>query len=864
MRIDPLLTRSPVTGAVRHVTDDLLAEVYLTPRAPDRAFADHLGPGAPWSDSFVAAPEETAQAVEAGLLSLVHATPNLDPSDIDPSRLSDGRARAHLTALRDLWRELGTLPAPFHVWRHVLDSESASALEPLPLFGPLCAFASVAEAALAAKLEAHHGGTDGHETAPAAPAGTALRHIQNHLGRRSNSVAGDASVAVHGLRDPREEVEFAAALARSLLDAGRVSNASEIGILVPDDAAYALALAEAFDRVGVPLLGLPAEPALRDVTGEILSLLLAALSGPAPRTALASLYVAPGMPWTAETGRKMAREIIDRGWSRTASGLDETSRALLDALRPCETPKQLFARLGMAARALRGIDLQPRIAALRAVTVETLDWPLLRRLAALRPRASEGHDRFVEGVSLFTSTALPWRPARQLMVLGLAGRHWPRLPGSDPFFTEGEIAAIRENGLLLEGRQQKLARGLELFRRQLGVASDGLTLTVPALDLRGDPLTRSTGLALIAHMLSAKDPAELVRDLRETDPKAWPVAFSRPEPSPRGGAPELPEDGLIHIQRGIATTQSPGVDLAGLRKTAEGTPFPHSPSRLEALLVSPLAWLLDEIGARDMTWAPETLEVMTLGTLMHQVLEDIFEEGTDIPDDSTLAAKVPNVLDGAIQRHAAWLADDAWATERRSLLSEALEVCAAWASFLRGTGAEVLHNEISLAGDYGGLLLHGKADCLLRLPDGRILVVDHKRSSAGNRRDRMAKGWDLQVALYRAMLERPAAESALTRLVADGAQIFTAYHMLRDGTVLSDAQGEDVPGVETTGPDASAAAMEHLVEALAEVGAGTVRLNRVGDAITIEKERGIKPYALDNPLVKAFSMPEAPAQENAQ
>ena len=31
MRIDPLLTTSPVTGAVRHLADDLLKEVYLAP-----------------------------------------------------------------------------------------------------------------------------------------------------------------------------------------------------------------------------------------------------------------------------------------------------------------------------------------------------------------------------------------------------------------------------------------------------------------------------------------------------------------------------------------------------------------------------------------------------------------------------------------------------------------------------------------------------------------------------------------------------------------------------------------------------------------------------------------------------------------
>jgi hypothetical protein len=266
---------------------------------------------------------------------------------------------------------------------------------------------------------------------------------------------------------------------------------------------------------------------------------------------------------------------------------------------------------------------------------------------------------------------------------------------------------------------------------------------------------------------------------------------------------------------------------------------------------------LDELGAKDRTWAPEALDVMTLGTILHQVLEDSFPEGTPVPAPDALSATVPQALDAAIGRHAAWLTGPSWANERLSLLREAQDVATAWAGFLTATGAEILHNEIALKGDHGGLLLHGKADCLLRLPDGRILVVDHKRSSSASRRDRMAKGWDLQVALYRAMLERPTEETALTRLVAKGAQVVTAYHTMLDSTVLSDAAGAGVPRIEAAGADASAHAMTELAALVAEVGAGTIRLNHAGDSKTFEKDRGIKAYALaNNAFVAAFMLPE--------
>jgi hypothetical protein len=76
-------------------------------------------------------------------------------------------------------------------------------------------------------------------------------------------------------------------------------------------------------------------------------------------------------------------------------------------------------------------------------------------------------------------------------------------------------------------------------------------------------------------------------------------------------------------------------------------------------------------------------------------------------------------------------------------------------SALSSINARVIDNEIDLMGEAHGLNLFGRADCLLSLPDGRLLIIDHKKSGSGKRRDRMMVGWDLQLALYRAMLLKP-------------------------------------------------------------------------------------------------------------
>ena len=868
MRIDPLLTANPITGAERYVTDDLLRETYLTPKSSDLDLANSLkGRNAPWSASFKTAPTETTRTVEAALTAVARSTRSLSSAELELSTLPECRAKTHLVALKELWDDLGQLPEPLAIWAHVTGCEAKDAIEPLPILDPSpCPHADAAEAALVEALIRHHGAAPDaalnnwrcRQPQCDGSAGGSYGAIQEHLGAATDKVEHDRTLSCFGLRDPREEAQFAAALAQRMLDDGRVASPSEIGLIAPDDTVYMMAIQESCEQLGLPLSGAPEKAATRDLSGELFSLLLVLLSAPAPRTALASLYVSPLIPWPREIGQRMAREVMDYGWSRTASEMTGAAKEMLEALQPSHTPEQLFVRLGVIDKALPDTNLQPRIASLRAVTRKTLDWALLHKLAMPHQISVAGHQRFVEGVSLFTENALPWRPVRQLFVLGMTGNHWPRSPGSDPFFTEAEVALIHQKaGLQLQGRRQKLARGLELFRRQLCAGTEGLTLLAPAKNLLGESLSPSIGLALISHMLGAEKPIDLVQDVRTLPHDQWPVTVHLPPSLPQGGKIQVPRDGILQLNYGRGTSYGLGVDLFCVRHDDEGRMSPQSPSRLETLIVSPLAWLLDELGASDRTWAPESLDVMTLGTIIHQVLEDAFPENAPIPEVEALEAAMPDILDAAIKKHTRWLSGASWATERQSLLGEALEVARTWAGFLNETGATILHNEIYLAGEHGGLLLLGKADCLLRLPDGRILVVDHKRSSASNRRERMSKGWDLQVALYRAMLERPKTETALTQLVEGGAQIVTAYHTTRDATVLSDDLGEGLARVEAAARDVSENVMFHLADSVAEVRAGTVRLNRAGDAKRFEKECGIKAYALeDNPLVATFTLPE--------
>lgn len=464
MRLDPLRTWSSDTGAVRPLTTQLLAETYLAPRFAGYPLAETMASmTAPWSQSLAVAPDETQRCIARALHGLAAASPGLTCHAVTPKALPDGRARHHLTALRDLWALMDdALPEDLAVLRLVLNSTAADALIPLPLLSNATdPHATPAEAALHSHIAAHHGlapsSALASDLALRAPiigtAPGALGAIQRGFGRNADPTSPDTTMCSYGLRDPIEEVDCAAALTARLLDQGLT--ALDIGILCPDDPAYAEHLHAAFQRNGIAVSD-TATPAPRDDVAEALTLLLTILQGPVPAMALASLCLSPLMPWAQHTGRLMAREFAERGHSRTAKA---SWAPIFGQLEPVANANHLVARLSTLIPQLHQQPaLKARLAELRsALPDQTIDWLALSRMAARRPTPTQAPTRMSDAVSLFPETALPWRPVRHLIVLGLAGRNWPRPAATNPVFTEGEIAHIASHtGLRLPSRQTAL------------------------------------------------------------------------------------------------------------------------------------------------------------------------------------------------------------------------------------------------------------------------------------------------------------------------------------------------------------------------------------------------------------------------
>ncbi len=838
----PFLVADPRSGLHYRLTDTGLAELSLAPKAaewaPGRAIVEDPDPV--WRDSLANAPIETISAVSTALEGLVLATGDLRIPAAEA--VGDSRARRHLDALIDLWRKLGdTLPEGLAPVRHVLELPHGRFLDPVPVVeGSLDPHAPAAMQAIYARLQQEFGAVDAPAKVRTAVEGSRLHALQGGIAAAViRSAPLDDSLAFYGLRDLAACADFAAARAHALIESG--IPARDIAVMASGDPRQ---IARAFAEQGVPISGLPGSLPERDIIGETALQLALAKRTPTPAMVLASLALSPLMPWSAQTGRDLAESLIGGDFRG-------------DVLSPTPVHKDLWTDIRASAGSLAQLRfLIDRICERMAQGNEVRarlpippsegspDWEAILRGIQIATPSSADPERNLEGVSLWSAQETPWRPCRHLIVTDFTDGLYPTRPRANPMFLDSEIITIRAaTGLHLSGRAEGLAQALSLFDQQLQGVSGSVTFLIPWRDLSGARQQPSAGLSLVARAISDVEEAhELILDLSRLPPGDWPVAHHRLVPLPEPD--DLPE-----------ALSFPGLDLLALRRKDDGTTKPQSPSRLETLLVSPLAWLLEEVGAGDMSWSAEELDVMAKGNIAHDVFEHVFLKDQPVPEPAALTVAVAQAYDRALTRHAGFLRSASWEMERNGLEREILQAALRWRDHLLALGAKIIANEIWLAGEAHGINLHGKADAILELPDGALLVVDHKKSGTSARRRRMEAGWDLQAGLYRDMIARPNRREGDGVDTLIGRKIGIAYHLMNDGGLLTSglptAAGSPARDM---GDGVNDAAVAMLAERLAQLGAGRVVLNTSADEGFFKKEAGFTPYALTDgsTLITAF------------
>lgn len=834
-----------------------------------------------WTQSYEVAPQETASVIESSYCEILSATDVMtDFGNLKSDQLSSRTSR-YLDDLVRLNEGLkNVLPSRLDLIRMLMRSDVADSIGKMHVYSVNGTPALTRwQSLLLAKLNKDAGELEDDSldsilknvlsATPRAGEQSSLKTLQLNLFESPGHVSKlDDTVQWVGVRDFLEEAEIATGMVQSMLIEHKDLSPADIGLLLPDSFEYSVAVNDAFNRAGLAISGLPVERWQRDLGREVVFHFLYCRRKPAQAMALAVCLSSPLMPWSIEDGAELAQCVMDGSYRlRPSSSASENDRGMLDLIRyGDEQPKTLISALKKFVTLLDSSDEFANHVLQAKVTIDSLcvmlsnmkdiDWMALHRASTPRTiTTGESPDFNLEGVTIWREDHEPWRPIQQLIVLGFSSGNYPVLQGASSVFTGDELIAIREHlDLFVDTSEDILMRKRERFKRQLAAASNFVTFLVPRRDASGAALLPSESLVFMHQLFdSVGDEAdEMVLEL-DSDIDRKHVRYLA----------EANKGKPVHLREITANDMQFGYDLLALRTDVDGNQKPESPSGLETLMVSRLAWLLRRLYAEPLGWAPESPNVMLLGTLAHQVFEALFQSDQQIPEREEVVDKVPDLLDDAIKQHGPFLRAAQWQVERRHLAAGITDAALSWVDLLQALNAEVLGSEIWLEGKLNDVPIHGQADVLLGLPDNRLLVVDYKRSSSKSRRPRMQKGYDSQASLYRTMLQTGGPKDKEDKVVNDrlnqSSNTGIVYYTLNDQIALSDTilvESDGIPGWEALENNISEFAVSLIRRRLQEVQQGQLCLNRDGDESFFNRQAGVTPYALDNsPLISLFTMP---------
>ncbi|HYN74385.1 MAG TPA: PD-(D/E)XK nuclease family protein [Candidatus Methanoperedens sp.] len=841
-------------------------------------------PDAFWSESLKADPEGTLATVGWELRKLLEALgPGKDLKPAGKSSLSD-RGKHHLADLSRLHEAMGrVLPDDLATIRALLRTDKVDATrlvvvyrkDGFPVLSPwqevlVSKLASDAGSDCLPDLEAVLSGC--LASSPAGMGKSALRHLQENLFVHARSqVPLDDTVTCLAVRDRLEAAEVAAGIVQRALVADPNLKTSDIGLLMPGDCSCDDAVREVFARAGLPVSGLEGPTRLRNIGGEAVFHFLVTRRKPAPAMALAALYATPVMPWDEPTGNLLAMEIMDGEYNPDPpEGLTPEGRRMMELIRvKHETPKALGEAIKVFGTLLNTSDgvakhveaarsaLEAIVEALGKVKGTDVPWEELTSLVPQAPvPADAGTGMTREGIAIFREDEEPWRQVRLLCVAGFSEGRYPAGPGRSPVFDPADTISLKGDlGFAVETEDEGMARRRELLLRQLRVAGDRVVFLSPSRDAMGDPLAFSGTSAFMARLFKGiQAPEDLFFTLERESHRAKVKGLALAPPA----GPDLSR---------VLEIRDPDLKC-DLLTDGGGKLRPLTPSGLETMMVSPLAWFLDRMRISPLSWAPEELDPAMKGTLAHAVFETLFVPGTPLPAAAKISSSVEKTLSDAILRLAPFLTGTEWYVERRNLLKDIETAALRWREFLDRSGSEILGVETSLTGVFEGIPIRGRTDLLLSLPSGHIFVVDYKKSTSSTRRKCMEEGYDIQTSLYRTMLRFGSVVDSggeeLAKALKAGAEIGVLYYMMDDQRALTDTSGwisRTVSGVQELGDGISVNGENLVRERILALRAGKLPLNREDDAETFRKV-GVKTYALEaTPLISRFTHPVSDEEE---
>ncbi|PPK50055.1 PD-(D/E)XK nuclease family protein [Marinobacter persicus] len=648
-------------------------------------------------------------------------------------------------------------------------------------------------------------------------------------------------------RDHLQEVEAVTSMVQAAVEQG--TKPEKIAVVVPKGGDYELWLEKHFEYAGLIASNLRPESGVFDWQSSLIHDLLTSLVQPDIPMAMMSAIINPLMPWGSGLGHKLAERFgngdkltLGNEPSQEEEAMlrllqnqpEENSAAVLDWLKKITDNTQSPRMKGLGKKRMRTLlSNTRRLMGLydgQSFTDQISN--VIRQTPVTTLESQEDRIRYLHAINIIREgEPLPFQ-VEELFVLGFNQGHYSyQAEHTGPINRDGwdQLAVDAQLAIPTVEESQKLweEQFAELMRR----ADRRITFLRSLNDHQGASLEPSETLldmALCFQPLEKLDPEQLEQPVFQAEHsllRKTSVTLEQPVPSELKDlelAPEL-------IQQA--------------RLNQDGTPKPESPSSLEKLMQSPLAWLLYRLGIKSRQWEPQTPDISVQGTIAHKVFELFYTYQSEAWSE----ALFDSLFNQAVQEEAAFLDSPQWRLKRNRLRNSVYRALNDFATWCQRENWTISNVELELQGQLWNTRLKGFVDAVLT-NDNQTLIVDYKTSKHGSRLKRLEKGYELQTLIYRELYLQQ----------NKGSEVMSGYYTLNDTTLLTDQhlKPSDQLNVLQPEPDLvaqSAEAVTLVRERLKNLQSGTIKLNERTDE-KAWKDRGITPYALaDNPVISRFT-----------
>jgi hypothetical protein len=650
-------------------------------------------------------------------------------------------------------------------------------------------------------------------------------------------------------RDVAEEADVIASVVQQAIDEGMAAN--DIAIICPHTGDYAPWLQSSLGKAGVACFGNEIVTQVVDWQVELIHDLLA-LCTVAPPMGLLSVLANPLMPWGRAQGIRYVRlNRTDIKWLAKVADEDQQLIALL--LNPrSETGLQVQAWLAEIATHMKAEEhwgltaqsMEQHMVALDQVFSLSAELGLSQQIANARAQF-QGRTLPIQIASirrLNCVTLVQERDSlpmqfKQVYVMGFNENNYEFTPRSSGPLMRAYLDCKTALGGVGFGTVKLERTAWQAQIKQLfSCASERLIFTLSRCNLFGEAIEPSATLMDLAagfqqrknlaphQLIEARGQAlgvnvasQQIRAIRKSSPKLRDLQF--------------------------------GGNIQSLITVLNGEPRAESPSSLDNLMLSPLAWLLARLNITSNAWEVLSLDVRTQGLAAHRAFE-LYDKHKD---DAWTQKLCEQLIEQGIIDEAAFLQQPQWQLEKQVLTQEISSALNSFVQWSQTSGWRVQKVEQKLNGHMWEWPIKGFADAILEHPnyDG-VMILDYKKSKHKARIDRLNGGYDLQTTIYRSLLDQQGQSVA-----------YTGYYTMNDQTFILDeiSQGMDAPGITLLTSklehrvQQSQQATHAIAERFNQIHRGEIQLNQAGD-VKEWKKKGITVYSLeDNALVKRFVKP---------